>query len=61
MEVAGHLDNLIALASLSRLAGPPETEHLNRQIANIAGPTPAASPVRSTAKASRKRTSKAKK
>ena len=61
MEIAGHLDNLIALASLSRLADPAEAEGLTRQAANLAGPTPAASPVRSAPPAQRARASKTRK
>lgn len=45
MEVAGHLDNLIALASLSRLGDPTEDEGLARRAAALADPSPAASPV----------------
>jgi transcriptional regulator with XRE-family HTH domain len=45
MEVAGHLDNLLALASLARLADPAEASRLERDVARLADPPPAASPV----------------
>ena len=61
MEIAGHLDNLIALASLSRLADPAEADRLTRQAATLAGPTPAASPVRSAPLAKRARASRTRK
>jgi hypothetical protein len=46
MEIAGHLDNLLALASLARLADPKEADRLERKAARLADPSPAASPVR---------------
>lgn len=38
MEIAGHLDNLIGLAGLARLADTAEAAHLNRQAEGAAEP-----------------------
>ena len=45
MEIAGRIDNLIALASLTRLADPADADRLYRQAAGLTPPAPAAAPV----------------